>query len=178
MTNTPYQESLEKLQEYLVSRGWDTLLEPQNQDTPYTRLEVRLYTVLDGKNRFWPVELAFLPGLENDLKGFSLLQCYVPVIAEVPEASHASISSMITIINPKLAIGQFGLLAKHNLLCFKHNTILENNQVAPFHPALNEMLNMIHYLLESFHDAFLSVIKGETTVQESIGRLPFKEIYD
>lgn len=178
MTNTSYEKHLENLQGYLVSRGWDTVFEPADDTRNYSRLEVRLYTVLEGQNRYWPVELAFLPGLENDMKGFSLLQCYVPVIAEIPEDSHGALSSMITIINPKLAIGQFGLLTQHNLFCFKHNTILENELLEGSFGALNEMLNMIHYLLESFHDAFQGVIKGEMTIQESISSLPFKEIYD
>ena len=176
--NVSYKQHLEKLQEYLSTKGWDTLLETPDEVRFYTRLEVRLYTVLEGQNRYWPVELAFLPNLENDLKGFSLLQCYVPVIADVPASANDSLSSMIAIINPKLAIGQFGLLTQHSLFCFKHNTILENENIEGSYGALNEMLNMIHYLLESFHEAFLGVIKGEMTVQESIGSLPFKEIYD
>jgi hypothetical protein len=177
MTSEFHKQQLEKIMQFLVFNDWDTTYEIQDVVHDYDRLVVKIYTAIENEQRFWPLELSFLPGLEQDLDGFSIMQCYVPVIASVPAALNLPLAEMITQINTKLVLGSFGLLTPMQILFYKHNTIFSITQLTMSYPVIEEMISMVSYLLTNFNEAFSNVVTGKMTTGEAMRAMPFKDLY-
>ncbi len=177
MTSDFHKKELEKLRQFLLFRKWETLYETADETRNYDRILVKIYAESEGERIFWPMELAFLPGLENDLKGFTLLQCYTPVVAGVPVNMETAIAVMTTRINTKLILGGFGLLASFHLLFYKFNSLIADTQIENAHNSIHESLSIASYLLSNFHKAFTDVATGKASVEGAMKAMPFHKLY-
>ncbi len=171
-----YQQRLNELKDYLSAKGWDASIAPADTVQNYQRIVVKLY-VGDNPEVFWPAELVFLPGLEKDMHDFTILQCYIPMVVNVPAGMDIALAEMITKINPKLALGGFGLLSAFHVLFYKHNTLIEDDQISTSFPAIMETLSVASYLLVNFQEAFNNVVEGKMSVSEAMSTMPFAAIY-
>lgn len=170
-----YIQKHQELQYYLSAKGWDAVISSADDIQPYERIVVNIYN--NDQTLFWPAELLFLPGLEKDMHEYSILQCYIPMAANVPGGMTIALSDMITRINTKLALGAFGLLEEHHVLFYKHNILLQDEQVNAQFPVIHQCLLMASYLLLHFQEAFVHVITGHMSVQEAMKQMPLSKVY-
>lgn len=169
---------LQSLQNYLINNGHKPQFKEANSVQNYERLEVNISTEIKGETKYWPIEFAFLPGLENSLPGFCILQCFIPVTAAVPHRFAPVLSEMCNLINSKLVLGGFGFLNNYQLLFFKHNLIFSVTNIDIHLGIVNEVINLISYFLISFHEAFNNVILEKMNMKEAIMAMPLHKLYE
>lgn len=171
------QAALKQLYTYLKEQGSDIAYEPATDPRPYDMLALKIYGEAEGKPIYWPAEVSFLPGLEEDLKETSILQCFVPLVPNLPAELNEALAGMVTRINTKLPLVGFGLLETHSLLYFKHNIMLPNDEPALNGKVVLHSLEMIAYLLFNFFEAFVEVVTGKKTVQQAMETMPMSHVY-
>ncbi|MES2328705.1 MAG: hypothetical protein V4539_03815 [Bacteroidota bacterium] len=171
------KEQLQELYDLLKQNTWDVTYEPISAERPYDTLIVKIYAEVGGKNIYWPAELSFLPGLEEDIKDAMIMQCFVPMVVEIPASLNDALAVMINRINTKLPLVGFGLLESHSLIYFKHNLLLPNGEQKITGQIMQQTLSMISYLLYNFFEAFVDVATSKKTVQEAMKTMPFSRVY-
>ena len=170
-------ETLQQLYEYFNKNERDVTYESASSIIPYDLIKLKIYSQLNGKSIFWPVELSFLPGLEQEIKGAYIMQCFVPVLVQVPVSLNETLAVMINRINTRLPLVGFGLLEPHSILYFKHNLLLPYSSQSIITKIMQETLTMISYLLFNFFEAFLDVVTNKKTVEEAISSMPLSFVY-
>jgi hypothetical protein len=170
--------NLLSLQNYLVNVGQKPVFKEADDIQNYERLEVRISTQINGENKYWPIEFAFMPGLETSLPGFCVLQCFVPVTASVPHRFTTVLSEMCNLINSKLVLGGFGFLNNFQLLYFKHNLIFSTTNFETQLIIINEVIDLISYFIISFYEAFNNVILEKMNMKEAFKAMPLHKLYE
>ena len=175
---TIQSSNLQSLQNYLINSGQKPEFKEADTVQNYERLEVKINTQINGETKFWPIEFAFMPGIETSLPGFCVLQCFVPVTASVPHRFAPVLSEMCNLINSKLVLGGFGFLNNYQLLFFKHNLIFSVTNINIHLTIVNEVINLISYFLISFHEAFNNVILEKMNMKEAFKAMPLHKLYE
>src|SRR5436189_2436871 len=94
LTSEEHRAELERFSELLSEDEYLTELAAATEDLPYDTLVVRIET-FEEPNRLWRLELSFLPGLEDELKDVSILQCYVALANYTAGANSASLERLV-----------------------------------------------------------------------------------
>jgi hypothetical protein len=145
---------------------------PAAGDVPYDTLRVKIES-FEKENRVWILELSYLPGLEDDLQGVSILQCYVAVSEHNLEANRIGLEQLMLKVNAKLPIGNFGLLDDPQVLFFKHNAMVPNDNDAASYQIVHELVPMTSYLLTTFSEPLVRIATGHKTVDAALDKRPF-----
>jgi hypothetical protein len=168
-------KELKNVYNLLYYKQWEIAYENASEQRPYDVLLIKLYNA--SRDIFWQAELSYLPGLEADLPEFYIMQCFVPMVLQVPVQYNQVLSNLITKINTKLPLVGFGLLESHAAVYFKHNMLLPHHQPEANGKIIQETLSMMGYLLDNFQATFADVALGNKTENEAIETMPFSHIY-
>lgn len=178
LTSAKHKSFLVNLEAFLTQEGWDVDFTEGNPDRPYDALILELESLQEESPEEWVLELAFLPTVEEELQPISILQFYVPLLAEVAQDYQSALSWLILKFNTKLPLVGFGFLEEYKLLYFKTNTMIIDEKAEMSYKIINETLFMISYLLTTFSHSLVQVAIGETNVEEAIQSTPFSNIYN
>ena len=166
LTSEKHRSDLEQFGELLVQEAYEVQLVPAAGVVPYDTLMVKL-------DLLW-LELSFLPGLEDELDDVSILQCFVAVCERTVDA--AGFERLIGKLNAKLPIGGFGLLDDPQVLFFKHNSMLPNDDRVASFQIVHELVAMSGYLIGVFSSSLIEVATGEKTVDAAMSDMPFRDV--
>jgi hypothetical protein len=175
MTSQKHRAALERFAALLAGEAYQTHLLAASDAVPYDVLLVRIET-FEQENRVWSLEMSFLPGLENDLDGVSILQNFVALSDRISEEHRPSLNQLILKINAKLPIGGFDLLDDPRILFFKHNALLPNDNDEASFRVVRELVSMTNYLITTFSEPLIQVAAGQKTVEEALADNPFSNV--
>lgn len=168
---------LQKLNKYLLDNDFQSSYNPISEAVFYERLEVKFYGVVNGQNTFWPIEIGDLPFGDDSMKGFKIIQFYTPIVEDISNENYINITDIITQLNPKLTFGNFGYLASHKLVFFKHNIILSDKCFSENCEIVNKTLIILFFMLENFQKALADVALGKSSVTDAMETMPLNYIY-
>jgi hypothetical protein len=175
LTSPEHRAALDHFNESLSSESYRTQLLPAGDRVPYDTLLVTIES-FEEENRVWRLEMSFLPGLEGDLDKVSILQCFVPLSDQIAEESRSALNLLIVKLNAKLPIGGFGLLDNPNMLFFKHNAMLPDDNPDAAYQIVHELIPMTTYLIALFSESLVRVACGEKTAEEALADMPFSNV--
>ncbi len=138
------------------AESFPTRLVEATAEIPYDTLLV----ALEGEESEpgWRLELSFLPGMEEQLAGASLLQCFVHLPAEV--AAEGELLRLLARLNARLPLVGFTYVEEQRMICFRHLLLLPADDATATALAVQATW-MISYLLSLFGQAVLRVAQGE-----------------
>jgi len=168
---------LKELNKYLIENNFQSTFKAANESLFYDSIELKYFSVVDNQNAFWPIEIGDLPFGDDSMKGFNIIQFYSPIIEGISDSNYTNITDFITQINPKLTFGNFGYLAEHKLVFFKHNIILSDKCFSENCEIINKTLLIIFFMLENFQKAIADVALGKVSVSEAMESMPLNYIY-
>jgi hypothetical protein len=168
---------LQELNKYLTEHNFQSIFKPANENVYYDSLVVKYFAVVNGQNTFWPIEIGDLPFGDNSMKGFKIIQFYTPIVEDISNENYIKITDIITQLNPKLTFGNFGYLASHKLVFFKHNAILSDKNYSENFEIVHKTLLITFFMLENFQKAIADVALGKSTVSEAMESMPLNYIY-
>lgn len=168
---------LEKINEYLVGKNYQSTFEKADTNNIYDRLQIKFAAVINGQNTYWPIELGNLPVKEEGFEGFSLLQFYIPIVGQLAATNYLTICDLMVKLNTKLTIGCYGYLASHNLVFLKHNLILSNENLANNCEIINKSLSILFFMLVNFQKPLVDVAQGNCSVEKAMDAMPLSYIY-
>jgi hypothetical protein len=154
-----HKAELARFRDLLFKEAYQTQLLTAADGVPYDTLLVRIESFA-GEHRVWRLEMSFLPGLEEELEGVSILQFFVVLSDQLSEEHRTSLNELIVQRNTKLPIGNFGLLDNPEMLFFKHNAMLPNDNAAVSDKIVHELVPMITYLISRFAEPLIRLTTG------------------
>lgn len=142
-----------------------------------------LYIVLDiasdqlpGEN-YLQLEVAFLPQIEDDMEGQSILQMMVPILVADENVDKANLFSLLIKLNTFLPLGSFGYWEEQNMVYHKQNNIVSKNTPAEEYTRFEEQIAMIQYLLTSFVPSLAAVAIDGIDMKQALNDNPFAKAY-
>jgi hypothetical protein len=158
----------------LRAQGFPTGLVLETPEVPYDVLVAGLSDA--DETRQWQLELSFVPGMEEQLDGAALLQCFVHLPAEVPPAAEDGLRRLVVLLNTRIPILGFGWLEAERMPCFRHTLMLpEDNDSAG--ALMVQTAWMIGYLLSVFAGTVQEVASGTRTVDEAMRDNQFRAVF-
>lgn len=174
LTSPDHRAELQRFSDLLSKEAYQTELLPAAGGVPYDTLIVRTES-FEEANRVWRLELSFLPGLEDELEGVSILQCFVPLADQLLDERQSALNHLIVMLNAKLPIGSFGVIDNPRTLFFKHNAMLADDRPSASCRVVHELVPMTTYLITAFSGPLILVATGQKTLQEALASLPFSK---
>jgi hypothetical protein len=173
LTSPAHRAQLELFASRLGDEAFATRLVPAAGAIPYDTLLVGITGDEEG-GPGWQLELSFLPNLEDQLEGVSLLQCFVALPAEV--RARGELLRFAVRLNAKLPLVGFGALDEPPVACFRHTLMLpEDAEIAA--AMVVQAAWMISYLLTLFGRPVARVAAGEATIEEALRGHPFAHLF-
>ena len=156
-TSERHKAELARFRDLLCKKAYQTQLLAASDGVPYDTLLVQIES-FEEPNRVWRLEMSFLPGLEEELEGVSILQCFV-ALSDNPSKEHqVALNDLIVKQSAKLPIGSFGLLDNPAMLFFKYNAMLPNDHAAASDQIVLELVPMSTYLISTFSEPLMHLI--------------------
>lgn len=176
LRSSPGERSrLEAFERLLRANGFPTRLMPGGEEVPY---DVLLAGLSDAAGRTeWQLELSFVPGMEAELEGASLLQCFVHLPAKVPPAAEDELRRLVVRLNGRLPLVGFGWLDAERMACFRHTALLPGDDAAADEVVLQTAW-MIGYLLSVFGAGVQAVAEGRLGFEEAIRDSAFRDVFE
>ena len=166
---------LEAFDRLLRTQAFPTRLMPGGAEVPYDVLLVGLSDAPDGAE--WQLELSFVPGMEEDLEGASLLQCFVAIPAEVPPEAEDALRRLVTRLNGRLPLVGFGWLDAERMACFRHTALLPADDTSATEVVLQTVW-MIGYLMSVFGAGVQAVAEGRIGFEDAIRGSAFRHVFE
>lgn len=165
---------LQAFERLLRAQGFPTSLVLAGAEVPY---DVLLAGLSDTDSaRQWKLELSFLPGMEEELEGLSLLQCFVHLPVQAAPAALGELRRLIVRLNGKLPLVGFGWLDAEGMACFRHVAMLPAAEAAAGEVVV-QLAWMTGYLLGVFAPAVLAVAAGTRTADQALADNTFREVF-
>lgn len=165
---------LQAFERLLRAQGFPTNVVLESPEVPYDVLLVGLSDT--EETRHWQLELSFVPGMEEDLEGAALLQCFAPLPAEVPPGAEDELRRLIVRVNAKLPLVGFGYLDAERMPCFRHIAMLPRDEAAAGEVVV-QLAWMAGYLLGVFARTIEAVASGAQTFEEALADNVFSEVF-
>lgn len=168
-------ETLARWGERLGGEGFPTrLVRAGEEGVPY---DVLLAGVAgEGREAPLQMELSFVPGMEEQLEGASLLQCFVHLPAQVPDAAVPELVRLAALLNTRLPLVGFGYLEAERMACFRHVLMLPRDP-APAEALVVQTTWIVSYLLDVFGGAVEAVAAGERSLRDALSGHPFQGLF-
>ncbi len=157
-----YLTQLQTFERILTDDGFATRLHPSDATIPY---DVLLVGIGDEDGEGYQLELTFIPEMEEELDGASLLQCFVQVPAEIAEGAEADLMRFLNRINGHLPLVGFCYLHDEGMLCYRHVLMIPNRDDTDG-ALVKQTAWMISYLLSTFGAAVASVASGSRGIDD------------
>ncbi|MCJ8211042.1 hypothetical protein MUY27_15090 [Mucilaginibacter sp. RS28] len=170
--NPAHFTALKLYADALKEEGFASQLLSANDSVPYDTLLVAL--PMDGHPRGGlQIELSFLPGIEAELNGLSIMQCFVPV--EEVKTDAAELKAGIANINKFSTLGSFGLLSKPPIVYFRHTVMLNINTQQNLQVIIQTVW-LISYLLEMFGPGLSQLANDTIKLAEAFRGHQFEQL--
>ena len=168
LTSEKHRALLADFERALGREGFPARLRPADDRVPLDLLLVELAG--DGRD---PVrlELSFLPGLEGQLGGQSLLQCFAGLGVVVAEDRVAELARTIVALNGRLPLVGFGCLHPSRGLCFRHVLMLSDAEDSAPEIVVRTTW-MVAFVLHRFGDRVAGVATGRLGLAEALADDP------
>ena len=171
---TEHAAALAHWEALLAGEGFPTRLVPAGPDAPQDTLLAGV-TGDDG-TLLYQVELSFIPGMEEQLEGASLLQCFARVPGDAAPAAEPELARLLLRLNGRIPLVGFGFLEAERMLCFRHVLVL------PADPAAADALVvqtawLVSYLLTLFGASAAAVAAGALSADDAIRQSPFRSAF-
>ena len=165
---------LQGFERLLREQGFPTSLVLAGPEIPY---DVLLAGLSDAdETRQWRLELSFLPEMEEDLEGLSLLQCFVHLPGEVAPDAVDELRRLIARLNGKLPLIGFGWLDAERMACFRHVAMLPRDEASAGEVVV-QLAWMIGSLLGVFASAVEAVASRARTADQALADTPFGAVF-
>lgn len=160
--------TLEQLDVWLSTEGFETHMvkSDESEKTPLDVLFVELNN--DKLDRDRNLEMAFIPGVEEELgTNISLLQLFVLFPFEVKPSFIVDTGRLILSLNLTLPLGSLGISEAHNAVLYRQVLLLgidpeENSRLVV------EAVKLTQFLLDQFSDIVETVAQGKKTLADII----------
>lgn len=159
-----YLTQLQTFERILTDDGFATRLHASDESIPY---DVLLVGIGDEDGEGYQLELTFIPEMEEELDGASLLQCFVQVPAELADGAESDLMRLLNRINGHLPLVGFCYLDGERMLCYRHVLMIPNKGDSDG-ALVKQTAWMISYLLSTFGGAVASVAAGSRTIDDVI----------
>jgi hypothetical protein len=118
------------------------------------------------------LEISFAPGMEEQLGGASLLQCFLPIAAVQPEAE-ADLLRLLNRVNAASPLpGSFFFWEQQRMVCLRATVMLPADAGGAEALAVQAVW-MCDYLMETFGAAVAEVAIGAKSLADAVGDHPF-----
>lgn len=121
------------------------------------------------------LELSFLPQMEEQLAGQSLMQCFVGLTSDLLSANALELQEAVIRMNRFCPLVGFGVLSQPPMLCFRHTLMLPQNLEHSL-PLVIQTTWLISYLLEVFGDELTQVAEGRASIAQAFEGHPFAHL--
>jgi len=166
---------LQAFERLLRAQGFPTNLVLAGDGVPYDVLLAGLSDE-EGK-RQWQLELSFVPGMEEDLEGLSLLQCFVHLPVDAAAEAEDELRRLIVRLNARMPVMGFGWLEAERMACFRHTAMLPRDEEAAGEVVV-QLAWMADYLLGVFAPTIEAVATGARTSDQAIAENVFREVFE
>lgn len=166
---------LEGYERLLRAQAFPTRMMPASAEIPYDVLLVGLADA-DGAGE-WQLELSFVPGMEEEMEGAALLQCFVHVPAEVPPGAEDDLRRLVLRLNSRLPLVGFGWLDAERMACFRHTAVLPADDAAAGEVVVQAAW-MIGYLLSVFGGGVQAVASGRLGFEAALRQNVFRDVFE
>lgn len=174
MQKKDYRARLNRFSKALVQEGFETtLLESGVGETPYDTL---LVWVGDQNTASFRLELSFIPDMEQQLNGMSILQEFVPIVDRVDGSQSASCHRLADLLNSQSPLTGFLHLEPQQMVCFRHTLLLAPEE-EPATAVVVQSVWLISYLLSLFAGAIAQVARNGVTVDQALASTPFAHLF-
>ncbi len=175
------QQFLQDFLAYLKELQYSTALieTPAGEDHNYSTLNIVLdisSEMLQGEN-FLQMEAAFLPQVEDDLDGQSILQMMVPILVADENVDKKELFALIIKLNTFMPMGSFGYWEEQNMIYHKQNNIIGKKTDAEHYATYEEQVGMIQYVLTSFVPSIAAVAIDGANMQKALEDNPFARVF-
>ncbi|CAN5152000.1 hypothetical protein BH09BAC1_BH09BAC1_21990 [soil metagenome] len=123
------------------------------------------------------METAFLPQLEDDMDGSSILQMMTPILVADEKVDKGELFSLIIKLNTFMPMGAFGYWEEQNLVYHKQNNIVGKTLSEEVFASLEEQIGTIQYVLMSFVPSLAAVAIDGAKMKEALENNPFAKVF-
>ncbi len=171
---TDYLPTLQQFSDALTREGFATEIAEKSQERPYDVLMVFLAQE-DHPAGGLQLELSFIPQMEEQLSGLSLMQCFAGLTDNLSADSAMELQKAVIAINQFCPLVGFGILAQPPMLCFRHTLMLPPEMQHSL-PLVIQTTWLIDYLTEVFGDNLIQIAEGQATMIEAFKGHPFAHL--
>ena len=176
VTSLAHKRSLGHFRNMLSAEGFQVSVAPGGTTAPYDALVILMENAGEAEPT-WQIELSFLPFIEEQLEDVSILQFFAPLSTGTAENVENELNWLITRINTKLPLVGFGFLQEGQVVYFKHNAMLANDDQANNYKQVREIVTMIGFLVGNFRRALHAVANGDEKGRDALKGNPFEQLY-
>jgi hypothetical protein len=151
-------------EELLTNEGFPARFIEAGTESPTDLLLVG--ALMDEENVLVQLELSFIPGLEEQLAGASLLQYFAPIATAI-EGTEGDLMRLILLLDSRLPLVGFSYLEEERLLFFRHIGMIPSLE-ASNDTMIFQTTWMISYIIELYAPALAGVAAGTMSYQEAL----------
>jgi hypothetical protein len=138
--------TLEAIKDFLVKRNVKVTLKSRQEDAPEAYLE--LFFETKEKESFL-MEIGYIPGLEEEVDSFRLLQFVVPVLEITPDYPKY-LDSILHFMNSELVTPGFVCNPQAGLVYFRYVMPLSKDESKVDLDQLTEVLQLIFFQIKNY----------------------------
>jgi hypothetical protein len=163
---------LERFAAAVGGEGFETGLLTTGEGAPYDTLVV----AVGEDEASYRLELSFVPGMEEELEGVSILQAFAAVASDVDAARAPDLQRLVALLNTRLPLVGFAHLERERIAGFRHLVLLPADEATATALAVQAVW-LVSFLLARFGPAVAAVARGETTVEQALAATPHAAVF-
>lgn len=163
--------ALQQISNALTQEGFEVRILEKSHERPYGVLLVFLSLETHPVGGL-QLELSFVPEMEEQLLGLSLMQCFVGLTGNLSTHSQTELQQAVIGINRFCPLVGFGILSQPPMLCFRHTMMLPS-KVEHGLPLVIQTTWLISYLMDVFGNNLTQVAEGFASIDQAFKGHPF-----
>ncbi|WP_448699059.1 hypothetical protein ACFGVR_19175 [Mucilaginibacter sp. AW1-3] len=172
MANDNHLAQLRQFKEILKKEGFESQVLDVTEQRPYETLLVAL--PMEGRPEgSLHMEFSFLPDMEAQLDGLSLLQCFVAIAAI--DMDNTDMRTAILNINKFCPLVAFGVLNNPHIIYFRHTMMLHADWQQNT-TLITQTTWLISYLLEMFGPGLTQLATGSSKITDAFNGHQFEHL--
>ncbi|HEX3548930.1 MAG TPA: hypothetical protein VHT53_01040 [Candidatus Elarobacter sp.] len=156
----------------LENEGFETALLAAGPDVP---IETLMVAVGEPHGATWRLELAYFPGMEQELDDCAVMQCFAPVVDDVAPARFEELRRLTSALTGRMPFGTFIVLERERVAAFRHTLLLPPQREAAV-TLVTQATWLISYLLSTFGAAVVQTAGG-STADDALDATPFAQVF-
>jgi len=167
-------QALSKFSDALAAEGFEVRILEKTQERPYDVLLIFLQ-LEDHPAGGLQLELSFIPHMEEQLSGLSLVQFFVGLTENLAPDYAPELQQVVININRFCPLVGFGILSQPAMLCFRH-TVMLPARLEDSLPLVVQTTWLINYLMEMFGKNLTQVAEGRASTAQAFKANPFAHL--